>query len=384
MSTLTDHDPEPSTQPDPERRRPSRFREALHRLKGYLAVLVALAVLLGGGYLVYAKGKALVAGFGETPDYPGPGRSAVTVKIPDGTSVKGIGTILAQADVIKSTKAWTAAVKAEPQATSIQAGSYAMKTQLPAHDAMSMLLNPARFRIRSQLTINEGLTLSQQVDALAKGSKIAKKSYTEALKNPVDLGLPGYAGKNPEGVLFPQTYEVTDQTTATTLLRQMSTEFSAVANGLDITGRSKALKISPYQAVIVASIIEKEVNRPEDRAKVARVIYNRLAVHHRLEMDSTIHYATGRYASRDTTLEDRKVKSPYNTYQHAGLPPGPISAPGQAALEAALNPTAGPWLYFVVVNPETGETKFAVTPKDHLANVKEYRSWCSAHAGKCA
>ncbi len=125
MSMLTD--PDRDTDPDT---RPTLGQELRHRSKGYLAILVALAVLVGGGYLVYAKGRDVVAGIGAVPDYPGPGGAAVTVAIPDGTSVTGIGEILVKQDVIKSTKAWSKAVAAEPSATSIQAGSYSMHKQM--------------------------------------------------------------------------------------------------------------------------------------------------------------------------------------------------------------------------------------------------------------
>ncbi|HEY9293616.1 MAG TPA: endolytic transglycosylase MltG, partial [Microlunatus sp.] len=131
------------------------------------------------------------------------------------------------------------------------------------------------------------------------------------------------------------------------------------------------------------SLIEAEVNRPADRPKAARVIYNRLAAGMPLQLDSTVHYAIGRRGKVTTTAQERANKSPYNTYVHKGLPPGPIGAPGKAALEAAANPAAGDWLYWVAVNPDSGETVFTKTKAEHDAAVARFQQWCRTHSGKC-
>ena len=132
----------------------------------------------------------------------------------------------------------------------------------------------------------------------------------------------------------------------------------------------------------MASIIEREVNKDEYRAKVARVLYNRLAKEMQLGLDSTVIYAE-KLKTNTTTPKDRASKSPYNTYRYKGLPPGPISAPGKTALEAAANPANGKWLYFVTVNFDTGETKFATTEEDFNKIRQEFQNWCQAHPGRC-
>ena len=109
------------------------------------------------------------------------------------------------------------------------------------------------------------------------------------------------------------------------------------------------------------------------------MIYNRLNQDMRLQLDSTVHYAVGKSGVVTTTAEDRASTSPYNTYRYQGLPPGPINSPGQAALEAALHPAKGDWLFFVTVNPDTGETKFATTAAQHAAYVEELRKWLRDH-----
>jgi len=366
---------------DPEVQ-PSPAREIVHKGKGCLAVILAAAVLAFGGYFVWDRATGFVSTLGEVPDYPGPGKAKVTVDVPAGASLDVIGGILVDKDVVKSSRAWTQAVRSEERAQSVQAGSYIMKTQMRAIDALRLLINPGSSRIRSRFTVPEGLRLSAQVDVLAKGTKIKKSSFEKALKRPRDLGLPKYANGNPEGFLFPDTYELTAESTAVSTMQQMVDQYKAVARDVQLETSAKKLKMSPYEVLIVASIIEKEVNRPEDRPKVARVIYNRLARDMRLQMDSTVTYAEN-LTGTTTSAKQRKSRSPYNTYRYKGLPPGPISAPGKAALQAAAQPAKGKWLYFVTVNLDTGETKFATTNAEFKKLLSEFRAWCQANQGRC-
>ena len=366
---------------DPEVK-PSPAREIAHKGKGCLAVVVALAVLVFGGYFVYDKTTTYLAGFGETPDYPGPGKASITITVPEGASLDAIGALLVEKDVVKSPKAWDQAVRSEERATSVQAGRYLMKTQMAAVDALRLLINPGRSRVRLQFTIQEGLRLSAQVDALVKGTKIPRRKYEAALDRPETLGLPAYAKNRPEGFLFPDTYELTAQATATSTLRQMVDQYKSVTRQMGLEASAKRLDRTPYEVLIVASIIEREVNNRAYRDKVAQVLYNRLDKGMKLQLDSTVIYGE-KLKTTTTTPEDRESRSKYNTYRYEGLPPGPISAPGRAALEAAANPAKGKWLYFVTVNFDTGETKFAVKDSDHQRNVREFQAWCQSHPGRC-
>ena len=362
--------------------RPSAAKEALHQGKGCLAVLLALAVLVGGGWFVYSQGKSLLAGLGEEPDYTGNGKAPITVTVPNGATLDEIGTILKSDDVIKSTQAWDSAVASEERATSVQPGRYLMRTQMRAIDALRLLINPGESRVRSQFTIPEGLRLSKQVDALVKGTKIKRSAYEKALANPKSIGLPSYAKGNPEGFLFPDTYELTADATATSTLKQMVDEYKSVADDIDLQAAAKKLDRSPYEVLIVASIIEREVNQDRYRAKVARVLYNRLDDGMVLGLDSTVIYAED-LDTNTTTPKDRESTSKYNTYLRKGLPPGPISAPGKAALEAAANPEPGKWLFFTTVDFDSGETKFADNEADFFKIQAEFQAWCQGHPGRC-
>jgi UPF0755 protein len=366
---------------DPEVK-PSPVSEVVHKGKGCLAVILAAAVLAFGGYFVWDRATTFVSTLGEVPDYPGPGTGKVIIDIPAGSSLDVIGGILVERDVVKSSKAWSQAVRTEERAQTVQAGSYLMKTQMRAIDALRLLINPGSSRIRSKFTVPEGLRLSAQLDVLAKGTKIKRSNFQTALKRPQNLGLPKYAKNRPEGFLFPDTYELTAESTATSTMQQMVTQYKAVAREIQLEASAKKLKKTPYEVVTIASIIEKEVNREEYRAKVARVIYNRLAKDMKLQMDSTVTYAEN-LKGTTTTAKQRQSRSPYNTYRYKGLPPGPIAAPGKAALQAAAQPENGKWLFFVTVNLETGETKFANTKAEHDQNVAEFNNWCQANPGRC-
>jgi UPF0755 protein len=137
------------------------------------------------------------------------------------------------------------------------------------------------------------------------------------------------------------------------------------------------------RVLTIASIVEAEASASADRPKVARVIENRLSRPMLLQLDTTVSFISQRRGKVGTTDAERASKSPYNTYLFAGLPPGPIDSPGLSSMQAAINPAPGPWFYFVAVNPDTGETRFAVDAAGHAANVKLFQKWCSDHPGKC-
>jgi UPF0755 protein len=157
----------------------------------------------------------------------------------------------------------------------------------------------------------------------------------------------------------------------------MVDRFEESADELGLKAGAADLGVSPHDVVVVASLIQAEARFDKDFAKVSRVIYNRLAKDMPLQFDSTVHYAVGKDGSVGTSDSDRNVDSPYNTYEVTGLPPTPIDSPGAKALRAALEPAAGDWLYFVTTNPDTGETKFAESYREHLRNKAEFDQWCA-------
>jgi UPF0755 protein len=208
------------------------------------------------------------------------------------------------------------------------------------------------------VTIPEGLRMSQILTTLEQKSPHTPASaFATASKDTAALGLPAYAHGNPEGYLFPATYDFNPGTSALAMLQAMVARFNVEAASINLPAAAQAAHLTQDQVITVASILEAEAGSPKYYPQVAEVIYNRLNIGMKLGLDSTVNYALHRFGVHLTAAQLR-VNSPYNTFIHTGLPPGPIDNPGNAAIEAALHPAHGNFLYFVTVNLKTGLTKF--------------------------
>jgi UPF0755 protein len=359
------------------RRRPPRRR----RGRRFLVLLVALAIVAGAGYAATTVLRPILADLTASNDYPGPGTGSVQVVVNDGDTGRNIGATLQKAGVVKTSKAFLDAASADPRSASIQPGTYTLQKQMTAKAALAILVDPKN-RTVPRVTIREGLWRDEVFAALSKGTGVPVADYQAAAKQPAALGLPASAKGNLEGYLFPSTYEFPAKATAA---EQLKTMVTTTIDELDKAGVAEADR---QRVLTIASIVEGEVSGDADRAKVARVIENRLASkgapnYGLLQMDSTVHYAVHKRGKAGTTDADRKSTSPYNTYKVPGLPPGPINSPGEASIEAAAHPAAGSWLFFVTVDPDTGVTKFATTQAEHDRNVQEFQQWCRAHSDRC-
>ncbi|GGB68291.1 hypothetical protein N798_08650 [Knoellia flava TL1] len=375
-------------EPPPEAQRRRHRHQRRRTGKGRRLLTLLLAVVLVGGATAVAftllkpMVSSMLGGSSEAEDFPGPGEGDVQVTVKAGDSGESIATTLKAAGVVKTRTAYLEASAADPEASAaIQAGVYTLKKGMKASDAFAMLANPAN-RTVTRATIPEGLWVNEIFARLSKATGVPVADYQAAAKNPQALGLPESAKGRLDGYLFPSSYEFDDKVPAATQLKQMV--------ALTLAELKKAgVEPDEYNRILtIASIIEGEVNGDADRAKVARVIENRLNDPNgptvgMLQMDSTVHYIEQERGRAGTSNEARNSDSPYNTYKVKGLPPGPINSPGAASIEAAANPADGPWFYFVAVNPTTGETKFATTQAEHDANVREFNEWCSANKDKC-
>jgi UPF0755 protein len=338
-------------------------------------ILLALVVVGGGAAVAYTYLRPVVSGFLESNDYPGPGTGKVDVKVEQGDTGTAIAKALVEADVVKSSKAYIEAAQANPKSAGIQPGTYELKKQMSAAEAVSVLVDPKN-RITTAVTLREGLWAKEIYAQLSKQTGIPVDDYVAAAKDGAALGLPAAAKGNVEGYLFPASYSFDPGTSAKAQLAEMVGQSVKRLEALGVP------EDKMEHVVTVASLVEAEARHPEDRPKVARVIENRLAKNMPLQLDSTVNYAAGKHGITTTDV-DRQSKSPYNTYVVTGLPPGPIGNPGESAIQAAAQPAAGPWLFFVTVNPETGETKFAATYAEHEKYVAEFQGWCQAHKGTC-
>lgn len=357
--------------------------EVRHRAKGWLAVLVALAVVVGGGWFVGTKAWDAFMDFRTKEDYLGAdGMGDTEVTIASGSTMAQIANVLEEADVIKSGDTFRQYARSRPEeAAKIQAGTYTMRTQISAQAAFDRLIDPSNL-VRNMMRVPEGLRLSESLAQIAERAKIPQEELQAVIDNPGELGLPDWAGGNPEGFLYPETYEIGTDPTALSVLQIPIAHFLKVTGEMDFVARAEASPAgNPYQALIMASLVEREASRDEDRLKVARVFYNRMEKGMMMESDATVAYANGITGRVTTTAEERRIDSPYNLYLPANagkLMPSPITSPARSALEAAINPAEGDWLFFVVVDLDTGETEFNATYEDHLVSVRKWQAWCEA------
>lgn len=370
----------------------SRKGPRKRRWPGCLAALIALAVLVGGFWFAIDRGVDLLrAQFDDAQDYSGPGSGQVLVEVEEGDSVAAIGRTLKSEGVVASVTAFTNAAANEDGASNIQPGHYELREEMPAADALDMLMDPENV-VRTSVTIPEGFRVDQVTERLAEETDFGRGRFRRVLENRVDaLGLPPYAQGDPEGFLFPATYDFEPGTKPAQMLKQMVDQYKSVAQEVPV-GQASSVDLDRRQLVTVASIIEKEVSRSEDFPAVAEVIYNRLdgtcasegVPEGLLQMDSTVHFLSGGGSgSVFTDSEARESDSPYNTYRQTGLPPGPIASPGKEALQAALAPTEEGYCYFVAVDLDSGETAFASTEGEHADNVERLREWCRENEGRC-
>lgn len=364
----------PTDPPQRRSRRGSERRKKKRRRRTWVMFLVGAVVLAGaaGGAWVGLI-RPLVSSLNQPTDYPGPGSGTVEVRIPDGATGTAIGQVLQERGVVLTVKGFVAAFTKDSRSGSIQPGSYTLKSQMSSAGAIDALLDDAN-RLLLRVTLNEGIRAADIPALVAKKTKIPLADLQAAMKSPSALGLPAEAKGVPEGWLFPATYDVQPDTTAAQLLHQMVSR--------TVAELSKAgIPVGQRQALLTkASLVQAEAKLAVDFPKVARVLDNRLAQGMKLQLDTTVHYATKKFTVA-TSIKDTQINSPYNTYVVAGLPAGPIDNPGLAAIQAVLAPTPGKWLYFVATDPEKGTTKYAETAAEFAVIKAEYDAWAKAHPG---
>ncbi|MET7970615.1 endolytic transglycosylase MltG [Micromonospora sp. NPDC005305] len=338
------------------------------RGKTIFALLMAIVLLggIGGGAYV---GFDRIRNHFVTPDYDGPGTGEVLVEVKAGDTLTDMGITLYDAGVVKSTKAFIEAADANSRSKNIQVGRYKVRKQMKAADVITLMLDP-KSRVVNGVTIPEGTISLNIYQILSKQTKIPVKDFQTAAKDPVKLGVPAFwfnrqdgkkGPKSIEGFLYPSTYEIPPKATAEQILSMMVDQFMTVAQQLDFVDRTqKERKISPYEALITASIAEAESVNAVDLPKVSRVIYNRVYAGKIgckcLGIDSGINYYF-RLQGKDPKDSDdllqseiNDLKNPYNTHNVAGLPITPISNPGEAALKGALEPPPGDWIFFMTID----------------------------------
>lgn len=250
----------------------------------------------------------------------------------------------------------------------IKPGTYLLKHDTPWKDIVSAL-NGGRGLVNT-ITIPEGYTLSQITPLLARTLKVPAESVQAAVRDTALLARLDIPNPTLEGYVFPDTYAFPVGTTARQAVREMVYSFERRWKP-DWDSSLVELKINRNDLVTMASIVEREARLPEERPVIAAVYYNRLRKGMLLQADPTIQYALGHHVGR-VLYKDLAVASPYNTYIHKGLPPGPVASPGAASLAAAANPANVPYLYFVA-SPD-GHHEFRMTLEEHTSAIKQVRA----------
>jgi len=323
--------------------------------------------------LAFLLGAVWLGGCGVGPSHCGGlGEPVcVTVTIPRGATLEDAIDSLVAHHVITSASMFRPYARSRGLQASLKSGVYALPAGAGWRHIVAALASGRGAEAR--FTVREGLTAAEVGEVAARQLHIPKDSFVAALSDPmaldnIDLGMvPG--DSSVEGYLFPTTYVVPVSLGARNLIRLMTKEFEQQWRP-EWTRRLDSLKMTRHQLVTLASIVEAEVRYPPDREYVAAVYHNRLRRGMALQADPTVLYAHGRRLPR---VRERhlQIRSPYNTYQHRGLPPGPIGQPGTASLEAALYPKQVAYLYFVA-QPD-GKHVFSETYAQHLASIRAIR-----------
>jgi UPF0755 protein len=362
---MTDHTPATPTRGRDDRRG--------RRIK--LVVVLILFFLVAG--TVYAA----VAKYRGCRDAPVTTGASVSLEVPEGSTGRDVVAQLHDEGLIRCGGfIGNLLLRGTGKAGEIRAGTFDLRVGMSIDDIVGVLTTPPPKVPTVRLTVPEGLRIASTYPGERSISSIVAERTGLSPKRFARLAesgrytMPPYLPANastPEGFLFPDTYQLVRKgLTDDAVIRRMLEQFQTVASEIDLVGGAKALGLTPYQVVIVASMIEREAQVEGDRAKIASVIYNRLARGMTLGIDATLLYDDPTPDGQLTT-PDLETDTPYNTRINAGLPPTPIASPGQASLEAALHPAKTDYLFYVLCpSDRPGVHRFATTLKEHNANVQ--------------
>ncbi len=325
-------------------------------------ILVALLVAVAaGGVWLYSTLQRPYKGYSEAEQF---------VDIPAGTGTAGMARRLADAGVVASTHAFRLAVWLRGSGRRLQAGEYRFDAPMTAAEVVDRI---ARGDVYTRaITFREGLTVREMAAVFEEGGFGRRADFLEASKNAALIHPLDPAARDLEGYLFPDTYTLPRRATAVQLVERMVNRFRK-AMPQDLQAKAAERGLNVRQLVTLASLVEKETAKPEERPVVAGVYTNRLKIGMGLQCDPTVIYAlmlAGRYDG-NIRRDDLQIDSPYNTYRYAGLPPGPIAAPGEASLQAAAAPADVPYLYFVSRND--GSHVFSTTLDEHNRHVNNFQ-----------
>ncbi|MBS1907147.1 MAG: endolytic transglycosylase MltG [Actinobacteria bacterium] len=367
LEALFRHEAEPPAAPKHKKRR------------GCLVALLIVFVLVGGAaagglwaWNTYGAKISEVMGWGPSKDFEAgqaSGNALVTIKKGDGG--QQVSEALYNAGVTKTANVFYDMLVKDNIVNTFYPGVYKMQLKMTAAAALKALNDP-KAKMQNSAVLPEGLTVSDTLSRISQSVDVPLADLQAAVQNPADYGV---NAPSLEGWLFPALYEFGPGATAKDVV---STMVQRTRDSLSAAGVPAA---DEQRVLTVASIIQREARAEADFYKVSRVIENRLAQGMKLQMDSTAQYGYGELHSGSASTSDaaQNDDNPWNTYVIDGLPKTPISNPGDKAIDAAMHPADGSWLYFVTVNLDTGQTVFSTTYAEHEAAVKQWQDWCKAN-----
>jgi UPF0755 protein len=320
--------------------------------------------------------------------FAGAGSGKVIVLIPKGSSASRVGSILARDGVVSSGFFFDVRALLEGKRSSLHSGRFALKRDMSYAAAIEALSKPPPRAIAVKVVIPEGYTRRQIADLVAQdalsGDYLAQSERSSAL-DPINYGAPA-STHDLEGFLFPATYDLTAGAPVARLVGEQLAAFRQRFSSADVR-RARKLHVTPYQLLTVASMVEREAQTDHDRPLIAAVIYNRLREGIPLGIDATIYYAVELQKGIATytgelTQSQLKIDSPYNTRTHKGLPPTPISNPGEASIDAAAHPAHVHYLYYVAAADGCGEQVFSDTYAQFEKNAAAYQAAVNKNGGR--
>jgi UPF0755 protein len=331
-------------------------------VKKLLALVAVLIVAAGcAAYVVVTRVDQPFRGYSE---------EAQSVDVPQGAGTRAIGDRLIAAGVVRDRLTYRAALWLSGSARHLKAGEYRFDRPMSARDVLAKIARGDVDLI--SITFPEGLTIADMAHLFESHGFGPAADFKAAAKDTSAIRELDPIATDLEGYLFPETYALPRHAHAQELVHAMTYRFQKILTP-ELRAQASARGLTVRQLVTLASIVEKETARPEERPIVAAVYSNRLRLGMGLQCDPTVIYALQKAGRYDGNIrrDDLMFDSPYNTYRYAGLPPGPIAAPGKGSLEAAANPADNDFLYFVSRND--GSHEFARTLSEHNRNVQKFQ-----------
>jgi UPF0755 protein len=317
--------------------------------------------------------------------------TAINIEIPRGSSVATIAKILEENGVIRSSVVFRLFVDIYDRGSKLKAGSYEFNASMTVMDVLDKISVGETSTNVVKIFLPEGGTIADLANSLENLGLIQdKNAFIQNMQDPTPFVAYSFLEEAAvskddrivamEGYLFPDTYQVFTNASEDEIVRKFLTRFNGIFTTA-YTQRAEVLGMSIDEVITLASLIQRE-GKDKDFAKISAVFHNRLSRGMRMDSDVTVQYVLG-IKRLNLTTQEIEVDSPYNTYKHTGLPPGPICNPGKAAIEAALWPDEAyveqGMLYFCLTDPETGDLVFAKTLSEHNKNVQKYRPLWQKH-----